>query len=332
MGKKDAEKNIPKEKFKTKIGGQAVNEGIMMKSDSKYALACRMPDGSIDMEVWDGRYKDAEDDKDKPWYVRTIFIRGIFNFAFSLIDSYKCMGKSAQKLYDAGAYEDEEDSKLDIWLEEHFGKNAMKVLMGAAMIIGIVLAVFLFMYLPAAVISLVKKVFEGIPAVVLNVFEGLIKIAIFVGYTAITACMDEIKITYEYHGAEHKAIACYEHGEELTVENVKKYKRFHPRCGTSFIFLVLFISIFVNTIFRVTWGSKLVRMGIKLLLLPIVMGIAYEFIRLAGKYDNIFTRIISAPGLWIQRITTNEPNEKQIECAIAALKEVIPENEEDCLW
>ena len=152
------------------------------------------------------------------------------------------------------------------------------------------------------------------------------KIAIFIGYTALTALTKDIRRTYEYHGAEHKTIACYEHEEELTVENEKKYTRLNPRCGTSFIFLVLLIIIFVNTIFRVSSAS------LKLALLPIVTCIAYELIRLAGKYDNIFTKIISAPGLWIQRITTSEPDESQIECAIAALKACIPENKEDDKW
>ena len=140
--------------------------------------------------------------------------------------------------------------------------------------------------------------------------------------------MKDIRRTYEYHGAEHKTIACFEHGAELTPENVRKYSRFHPRCGTSFIFLVLFISIFVNTVFRLTWENVALRMLCKLALLPLVMGIAYELIRIAGKYDNPATKILSAPGLWIQRITTREPDEKEIECAVAALKAVIPEDEE----
>ena len=155
---------------------------------------------------------------------------------------------------------------------------------------------------------------------------------IFLLYIYAISRIKDIYRVFQYHGAEHKTIACYEHEEELTVENVKKYTRFHPRCGTSFIFLVLFISIFVNTIFRVSWASILLRVVIKIALLPIVTGIAYELIRLAGKYDNIFTKIISAPGLWIQRITTSEPDESQIECAIAALKACIPENKEDDKW
>ncbi len=170
------------------------------------------------------------------------------------------------------------------------------------------------------------------PVFVKNLIEGLLKIGIFVAYTALTALMPDIKRQYEYHGAEHKTIACYEHGEELTPENVAKHTRFHPRCGTSFIFLVLFISIFVNTVFRITWDVVWLRVLIKILLLPIVTGIAYELIMLAGRYDNLATRIISAPGLWIQRITTSEPDEGEMECAIAALKAVIPEDGESDKW
>ena len=167
------------------------------------------------------------------------------------------------------------------------------------------------------------------PSVVKNIIEGALKIAIFIGYTALTGLMSDMKRLYEYHGAEHKSIACYEHGEELTVENVRKHSRFHPRCGTSFIFLVLFISIFVNTIFNLSWESVILRVLCKLALLPVVMGIAYEVIRLAGKYDNPVMKAVSAPGLWIQRITTREPKDDEIECAIAALKAVIPEGGEE---
>ena len=305
-----SEKN---QQHKSKIGGQALIEGIMMNGVKKGAMACRLPNGEIDVEIWDKKPVTA-------WYRKTPLIRGIFNFVISMKDGYSCLMKSAEKQMDDE--ETEEDEKLS--------DKAMNAIMGVVMVLSLVIAVGLFVFLPKWIVNFADVL--TVNRFVRSLAEGIIKIIIFIGYLAATALMKDVKRTYEYHGAEHKTIACYEHEEELTVENVKKYTRFHPRCGTSFIFLVLFISIFVNTIFRVSWASILLRVVIKIALLPIVTGIAYELIRLAGKYDNIFTKIISAPGLWIQRITTSEPDESQIECAIAALKACIPENKEDDKW
>jgi uncharacterized protein YqhQ len=165
-----------------------------------------------------------------------------------------------------------------------------------------------------------------------TLLEGIVKMAIFVLYIYLTSKMSEIKRVYQYHGAEHKSIACYENGEELTVENVKKHSRFHPRCGTSFMFLVLIISILVFSVFQVPWNNVFLRVGVKLLLLPLIVGIGYEMIKLAGRHDNWFTRLFSAPGLWIQRITTNEPDDSQMEVAIASLKAVLPHDGEDDNW
>lgn len=313
-----------KEKFKSKIGGQAVIEGVMMRGIHKAAMACRLPDGTIDLEEW-----AIKGGKDTPWYRKTPFVRGIFSFLTSLIDGYKCLTRSAEK--QMTEEDEEEQTKFEQWLDDKLGDKLGPIITAISMVLGVGLAILLFMYLPSLVSKFISK-FIDLSAFGKNLIEGILKIAIFIGYTALTALTKDIRRTYEYHGAEHKTIACYEHEEELTVENVKKYIRFHPRCGTSFIFLVLFISIFVNTIFRVSWANIFLRVVIKIALLPIVTGIAYELIRLAGKYDNIFTKIISAPGLWIQRITTSEPDESQIECAIAALKACIPENKEDDKW
>jgi uncharacterized protein YqhQ len=314
------------EKFKTKIGGQAVIEGVMMRGMGKAAMACRLPDGTIDLEEW-----DIKGGNGLPWYRKTPFVRGVFNFFVSMIDGYKCLSRSADKqITDDG--EEEEMSRFEQWLDDKFGEKLMPVLTGISMVVGVVLAVILFMWLPSQIIKGLELITGTLPVIVKNIIEGLLKIAIFVGYTALTAKIPEMRRTYEYHGAEHKTIACYEHGEELTPKNVKKHCRFHPRCGTSFIFLVLFISIFINTVFRLTWNVLALRVLCKLALLPVVMGIAYELIMLAGRYDNAVTRIISAPGLWIQRITTSEPDESEIECAIAALKAVIPEDGESDRW
>ncbi|MCD7742158.1 MAG: DUF1385 domain-containing protein [Ruminococcus sp.] len=314
------------EKFKTRIGGQAVIEGVMMRGIGKSAMACRLPSGEIDLEEWDIKGKNG-----LPWYRKTPFVRGIFNFIVSLIDGYKCLSRSADKQM-TDEDEDEEMNRFEQWLDDKFGDKLMPILTTISMIVGVVLALLLFMYLPSLILKGISYLIPGMPVFVKNLIEGLLKIGIFVAYTALTALMPDIKRQYEYHGAEHKTIACYEHGEELTPENVAKHTRFHPRCGTSFIFLVLFISIFVNTVFRITWDVVWLRVLIKILLLPIVTGIAYELIMLAGRYDNLATRIISAPGLWIQRITTSEPDEGEMECAIAALKAVIPEDGESDKW
>ena len=318
----DSEKKKP---FKTKIGGQAVIEGVMMRGPFKMAMANRMPDGSIDMDEW-----DLKSGKQIPWYRKTAFVRGIFNFVVSMTDGYKCLSRAADKQMTEDG--EEEMSKFEQWLDEKFGEKLMPVLTTISMLLGVGIAIVLFVFCPAAIVKLIEKLTGELNVIVKNIIEGLIKIAIFVGYTALTALMPDIAKTYMYHGAEHKTIACYENGEELIPENVAKQCRFHPRCGTSFIFLVLFISIFVTSVFHVTWDNYLLRVGFKLLLIPVVTGIAYEAIMLAGKYDNPFTRIFSAPGLWIQRITTKEPTVNEIECAIAAMKAVIPEDGEADKW
>ncbi len=320
MSKAPANPEIGEEKFKSKIGGQAVIEGVMMRGIDMASMANRLPNGEIDLETWPIR-----GGKNVPWYRKVPFVRGIFNFLVSMIDGYKCLMRSADKQMDGD--EDEEPTKFERWLEDKLGDKIMPIMSAISIILGLGLAILLFMYLPSLVIKLLDKIVET-PTVVKNIIEGLLKISIFVGYTALTGLTKDMRRLYEYHGAEHKTIACYEHEMELTVENVQKQCRFHPRCGTSFIFLVLFISIFVNTVFRVSWESVLLRVVYKIALIPVVTGIAYELIRLAGKYDNLATRIISAPGLWIQRITTKEPKPDEIECAIAALKAVIPESGE----
>ena len=311
---------LGEEKFKSKIGGQAVIEGVMMRGIDKASMANRLPNGEIDLETWPVR-----GGKNLPWYRKVPFIRGVFSFGISMIDGYKCLMRAADKQM---TDEDNEDpSKFEKWLNEKFGDKLMPIVSGISLVLGLAMAIVLFMLVPTGILKLIG-LFAEIPDIAKNIIEGVLKIAIFVGYTALTGLMKDMRRLYEYHGAEHKTIACYEHGQELTVENVKKHCRFHPRCGTSFVFLVLFISIFVNSVFRLSWENVLLRVLCKLALLPVVMGLAYEVIRLAGKYDNPVMRAISAPGLWIQRITTKEPEADEIECAIEALKAVIPEGGE----
>ncbi|MDD6825857.1 MAG: DUF1385 domain-containing protein [Oscillospiraceae bacterium] len=317
---------MSKEAHKSKIGGQALIEGIMMKGVFKSAMACRLPDGTIDIETW-----DENNGKNAPWYKKVPFIRGSFNFVSSLISGYKCLMKSAEKqLTDDD--EEEEMSKFEQWLTDKLGDNIMGIISALAMVIGIVLSLFLFKFIPAFLTKPIEN-----QTILRTAIEGILKIAIFIVYLALTGKSKDIKRTYEYHGAEHKTIACFEAHEELTVENIKKHSRFHPRCGTSFIFITLFTSIFVFCFIPSfsSYGKAtriFMRLAIQLLLLPFIIGIAYELIRLAGRKNNLFTRIISAPGLKIQHLTTREPDDAQIEVAIAAIKPCIPENLEDDNW
>ena len=291
----------------------------MMRGPILSSMATRMPDGSIDVETWN-TYKD----KKIHWTRKAPFIRGIFNMVDSMVVGYGCLMKSAKK---AGV-EDEEPSKFDRWLEQKLGDNMMKVLGTVAVVLGVGLAAVLFVLIPTGLSSLFKLVIGT--GIGLSLIEGLIKVIILVGYMWLCSRMAEIHRVFEYHGAEHKSIACYEAGLPLTVENVRPQRRFHPRCGTSFLFLVVFISIIVGSF--ISWENALLRMLIKLLLIPVVVGISYELIKLAGRSDGLFTRIISAPGLWLQHITTCEPDDGQIECAIAALTAVIPEDENADRW
>lgn len=310
-------------KFKSKIGGQALIEGIMMRGIDTEAMAVRLPDGSIDLEQW--KLPKAK------WYQKTPFVRGPVNFVTTLIDGYKCLSKSADKSLQE---ENENPSKFEKWLEEKLGDKLMSAVMFISGVLGVALALALFIYLPALATRGLAMLFPGLDDIYIlkNVIEGVIKIGIFILYIWLTSLLKDIRRTYEYHGAEHKTISCYEAGDELTVENVKKHTRFHPRCGTSFIFLVLFISIIVNTLFMLPWEQVWLRALLKLCVLPIIVSIAYEVIKLNGKYDNIITKIISAPGLWIQRLTTREPNDSQIEVALAAFIPCIPEDKEQDRW
>ena len=294
--------------LRTNIGGQALIEGIMMKGPKKAALAVRKKSGEIETE--------CKDLPEKKWYQKCPFVRGIFNFVSQLKDGMSYMNKSMEI---SGYMEDdgEEPSKFEKWLEKTFGKNIMSVVSVIGAVFGVGLAVILFIFLPTWLFTGLQSLFGNTDiSPFRSLFEGVIKILIYILYLWLTSLMKDIRRTYEYHGAEHKTIAAYEAGEELTVENVKKHIRFHPRCGTSFIFLVLAISILVTTLVPINseqfvlwfgvgkFAADLMRAVCKILLLPLVVGISYEVIKLAGRYDNIATRIISAPGLALQRLTT----------------------------
>ncbi|MEG1994494.1 MAG: DUF1385 domain-containing protein, partial [Oscillospiraceae bacterium] len=299
---------MPKQ-CKTSIGGQALIEGVMMKGPFKTAMAVRLPSGEIDTEEW-------ETAKPNAFYKKIPFVRGIFNFIDMLALGYKCLMKSAEK---QGI--EEEPTKFEKYLEEKLGDNITKLFEAIVVVFGFGLAILLFTMFPAIIVGLFKSNVSS--PIVLTAIEGVLKIVILVTYLWAVSKMEDIKRTFEYHGAEHKTIFCFEHGKELTVENVKEQLRFHPRCGTSFLLIVLVISIILFSF--ITWESIWIRIGLKILLLPLVVGIGYELIKIAGRYDNVFTRLISKPGLWLQHLTTREPDDKQIEVAIEAFKRVIPE-------
>lgn len=323
---------------KTRIGGQALIEGIMMKGVSTGAMAVRMKDGSIDVEEWDIN--------DKKWYEKVPIIRGSFNFVKTLTEGYTYMTKSAEKSGMMEDDSDEEQTKFEKWLDDKLGDKLTGVIMGIAMVIAVALAVVMFLFVPSYIFTGIEYLAGDVDiSGWRTVFEGVLKIAMFVGYMALVAQMKDIRRTYEYHGAEHKTITCYEQGKELTVENVRQMCRFHPRCGTSFIIITLLVSILVYMVVPITpdmfkeWlGIEndglaiLLRVVCKLILLPLVVGISYELIKLAGRYTNIFTKIISAPGLWMQRLTTREPDDSQIEIAIAAITPCLPKEGEDDSW
>lgn len=329
-----------KEKLhRTTIGGQALIEGIMMKGPEKTAMAVRKKDGEIAIE--------EKVNKQRKWYNKAPFIRGTINFVSQLADGYYYLSRSAE-LSGTADDEEEEMSKFEKWLDDKFGDKLMGAIMTIAMVLGIGLAIVLFVFVPTWLYMLIEwAVGEANKAVIApfqSLFEGILKIMIFITYMWVVSKMSSIRRTYEYHGAEHKTIFCYEKGLDLTVANVKPQTRFHPRCGTSFIFLVLLISILIysvvpitNQMFIDTFGvsdmiAMILRVSSKILLLPVIVSISYEVIRLAGRYDNILTKIISAPGLWLQRLTTKEPDESEIEAAIAAMKAVIPADKESDKW
>lgn len=257
----------------------------------------------------------------------------------------KYMNKSMEKSGYLEDEEEEEPSKFEKWLDKVMGEKGAEIIGAIGAVVGVVLAAVLFLFVPTWLFTGLQALFgETDISPFRSLFEGILKIAIYVAYLWLTSLIKDIRRTYEYHGAEHKTIAAYEAGEELTVENVKKHTRFHPRCGTSFVFLVLAVSILVTSLVPVNsenfiawlgvtkFVADLLRIVCKLLLLPIVVGISYELIKVAGRYDNPVTAIISAPGLALQRLTTKEPDDSQIECAIAAIKPVLPAEGEDDKW
>ena len=323
------------EKFRTMIGGQALIEGIMMRGPEKDAVVGRTADG-LHLEVKDRKLS-------RPGSFRTWpFFRGIFNFFDAQVTGVKALMHSADL---APEEEQEEPSKFDKWLEKKLGNETFqKVIVGLAVAMGLGLSVGLFFLLPMVIASLFDRWIGSTLGV--NLLEGVIRMVIFMAYMILISRMGEMKRVFAYHGAEHKTIRCYEAGLPLTVENVRRQTRLHPRCGTSFLLVVMVISILVFSVassallsvapslaaLRGSFLYRLLMIVYKLLLLPLVVGITYEINRWAGGHDNALTRILTAPGMWMQNFTTNEPDDGMIEVGIAAVEAVLPEKEGADRW
>ncbi|NLL39544.1 MAG: DUF1385 domain-containing protein [Clostridiales bacterium] len=308
-------------RYRTTIGGQALIEGILMRGPEKQAIVVRTKDGLV------VRQEEIKLSKEKYPFLGWPFIRGIVNFAGSMANGVKALMFSAQCLPEEE--QEAEKSRLDRWIEKRFDdEKAEKLIVTIALIIGLSMSIVLFMLLP----TLLAGLFDGLikSRIVINLLEGAIRITIFLIYLWLATRMKDVHRVFEYHGGEHKSIHCYEKGLELTVENVRLQPRQHPRCGTSFLFVVIIISTLVFSLVR--WSNPLMRMLFRLLLLPVVVAISYEINRFAGRHDNLFTRIITAPGLALQRLTVFEPDDGMIEVAIKGLELVIPEKEGSDKW
>lgn len=305
---------------KTSIGGQALIEGVMMRGPEKTAMAVRHVSGEMVIEEMENPVNN------RPKWTKWPLVRGVFGFIDSMRYGYKCLMRSAE----LSGLEDEED-KPKTEEDEKKQHRLMNALMAVAAVLGVALSLVLFMWLPIQLFSWLTKALPALDQPYFRgLFEGVLRIVIFVVYLLLVSRMKDIRRTFQYHGAEHKSIFCYEKGLPLTVENVREQRRFHPRCGTSFMILMLLVGIVISILIPITvpW----LRTAVKLLLLPLSVGVGYELIKLAGRKDNRLTRIISAPGVWLQHLTTKEPDDEMIACAIAALEAVIPEDPEADNW
>ena len=312
--------------FRTTIGGQALIEGIMMLGPDKKAVVVRRPDGELEIKEEERRLI-----KDKYPVLGLPLIRGVVNFGSSMVNGVKALMWSAE--FSTDEEDPEEPSKLDLWLDKHLGsEKAASVVVTLAVLLGIVFSVGLFFLLPTFIAGFFDRFLTS--ALVHNLIEGIIRIIIFVGYLYLCSRMKDMKRVFSYHGAEHKTIFCYEAGLPLTVENVRIQPRHHPRCGTSFLFVVIVVSILLSSVLFsfVEVTNTFARMGLHLLLLPVIVSLTYEFNRLVGRYDNWFTRIMTAPGLWLQNWTTFEPDDSMIEVGIRAFTLVLPEEQGKDKW
>lgn len=311
----DLKKIFLKEACPTSIGGQAIMEGIMMRGPEKTAIAVRLPDGSIHM-------KTQPTPKPNKWG-KIPLIRGVVNFVSSMVQGTKVLMYSADIL-EANYPEEYEKDKFDVWVENKFGKEkAWKILMILSVVIAIALSVVIFMLLPTVVVGFLSSFTDSI--ILLNLVEGIMRLVIFVAYIALIARMSDIKTVFQYHGAEHKTIHCFENGLELTPENAQQFYTLHPRCGTSFLMFVMVIAVLAHALMG--WPDVWLRIISRILVLPLIAGLSYELLKWAGRSDNVIVKILSMPGLYLQKLTTREPDKKQLEVAIAAMKAALPDNQ-----
>ena len=333
MSKTESAKPDTSVSFRTSIGGQALIEGILMRGPTRQAIVCRTQDGMVE------KVEELHWVREKHPILGWPFIRGVIVFLDSMVKGMKALTYSADLLPED---EQEEPGKIDLWIEKHFGEEKAKdIIIGTAVVLGIALSIVLFILIPTLLAGLTKGFIHS--PVVRNLFEGLLRIIIFLLYLWGVAHMKDVERMFAYHGAEHKTIRCYEAKLPLTVENVREQTRLHPRCGTSFLFVVMIISILVfsvatpilrpiTPVFASGILNALMRVVLKILLLPIVVSLSYEFNRLVGRYDNWLTHALSAPGMWLQYLTTNEPDDSMIEVGIEALTLVLPEKEGEDRW
>lgn len=310
---------MDKKEHITSIGGSAVMEGVMMRGPKEIATAVRKPDGEIELD------KRAVSSLVTKYHVNKIpVIRGVFAFFDSMICSIRALMWSAE-FFDI---EDDAESKFDKWLTEKFGDKIKDIVIYFSLFISVIFSVGLFFILPNLITGFMGGLVKS--SLIKTLIEGIIRIGIFLGYVLLVSQMEDIKRVFQYHGAEHKTIFCYEAGLELTVENARKMSRLHPRCGTSFLVFVMIVSIILFSF--ISWDNMWTRLGLRLLLLPVVAGISYEIIRWAGKSKSRIVCLISRPGMWLQKITTREPDDMQLEVAIASMKAVLTDNKEDDKW
>ena len=308
------------EKFKTSIGGQALIEGIMMRGPQKDAVVVRT-NGELDISVTQRKVRP------KGSVLTWPLIRGVVNFFDAQVVGVKALMHSADLAPEEE--ESQEQSRFDKWLEEKLGNEKFQsFVIGCAVTLGICMSIGLFFLIPMVIGGFLTRWIDS--NLVLNLVEGLIRILIFVGYMVLVSRIKEMRRVFSYHGAEHKTIRCYEAGLPLTVENVRRQTRLHPRCGTSFLILVVIISVFLYSV--LPWSSTGLRVLLKLLLLPVVMGISYEVLKWCGRSDSLFSHLVRQPGLWVQRLTVFEPDDSMIEVAIEAVKPVLPERPEEGRW
>ena len=315
----EAKNKASASKFRTSIGGQALIEGVLMRGPGKQAIVVRSPDGLVE------KVEELTLVRDKYPVLGLPIIRGAVTFVDSMVKGVKALMFSADYFPDEDVAE---PSKFDQWLEKKLGNEKMqKFITALAVFLSLGLTILLFFLLPTFLAGFIDPYIKS--AAVHNLVESVIKLVIFFAYMILCSKQKDIYRVFQYHGAEHKTIFCYENEEPLTVENVKKHSRFHPRCGTSFMIFMLVLGILIGVFIPFT--NPFLRSFTKILLIPLVVALGYEVIRFCGRHDNLFTRIISAPGMWVQRITTKEPKDDMIEVAIQALEAVIPENGEDKL-